>query len=463
MNRTNTRALITIWCIMAGFLADGSHLARAAGSGQGFPASGMEFLRGMSRDVVESARVKPGQRRGGSMTNSVGFTLICPGGNYPAYWIRDFAMALESGFITQEEMLNHLRLTASCQNGPTARRLAHGLVIPPFAIPDHINFDGGGVFYPGTMSSGNDQGNGAYGILPPVDDHYEFVHIAYRLYRTSGSGRFLTESINGMTLLERLVAAFNAPQVDPLTGLVETGATNRAVGFGFYDTVYMTGKMLFASLLRHRAAGQMAELHQATGSPESAEPFREIQRNIARNLAADFSGPPGMGGWLRACTGTSAQADVWGTLYALRLGVLPTAAAEQAERTVLESVRQGTITYEAAVRHVPTNMSYSASTAWERTAGVAINTYQNGAYWHTPTGWLIAVVARKDRALARDLFDQYVKDLRRGDYRLGGGRQAPWETFGPGGYAQNGVYLASVALPLAVLESVEARGISSAR
>jgi hypothetical protein len=416
-----------------------------------FPAEGMDFLRGLSRDVVQAARVRPGEGRSGSVSNSVGFTLIMPGGNYPAYWIRDFAMSLESGCVTAEEMLNHLRLTARAQNGAAARRLANGLMIPPFAIPDHILFNGGAVFYPGTYSTGRDQGSGAYGILPPVDDHYEFVHIAYCYFRASTSTNFLEEPINGLTLIERLVAAFDAPRTDPQTGLVETDTAQRAVGFGFCDTVTLTGKMLFPSLLRYRAAGQLAELHRALSRGAQAETYRQVQQKIAQNLAPVFSDPARLRGWLKAATGIGGQADVWGTLYALHLGVLAGPAADQAAETVLEAVRQGSIVYEAGVRHVPTNLDFSASSAWEKTAGVALNTYQNGAYWHTPTGWLIAVVARRDRTLGLGLFAQYLEHLRKVDYRLGGGRQGPWECFGPKGYAQNGVYMASVALPLAVL------------
>lgn len=117
-------------------------------------ADSLSFLREMTRDVIEAARVQPGERKGSNVANSVGFPLLTPGGNYPAYWIRDFSMSLGSGFITADEMLAHLRLAARCQNGPTARRLRNGLLIPPYAIPDHINFDGSPVFYPGTYSAG---------------------------------------------------------------------------------------------------------------------------------------------------------------------------------------------------------------------------------------------------------------------------------------------------------------------
>jgi hypothetical protein len=98
------------------------------------------------------------------------------------------------------------------------------------------------------------------------------------------------------------------------------------------------------------------------------------------------------------------------------------------------------------VRHVPTDHNASSKSAWERTAGVAINTYQNGAYWHTPTGWLIKAIRSRDPKLASKLQADYLVHLRKHDFRLSK-RHGPWECFGPSGYAQNGVYMTSVTLP----------------
>jgi hypothetical protein len=416
-------------------------------------AQDMEFLRALTRDVVAASRVQPGRKAGGSPTNACGFTLIMPGGrgSYPAFWIRDFAMSLESGFVTAQEMLNHLRLTARAQNGPAARQLKHGLIVPPHAIPDHINFDGGAVFYPGTYASGDDQGTGAYGILPPVDDHYEFVHIAWCLFRTTGRTDFLLEPIDGVPLLERLAAAFAAPRTEPQTGLVVTDAAQRAVGFGFCDAIYFTGQMLFPSLLRYRAAGQLAGLHQALEQPERASHYREIQQRIAGSLLPVFGDPARLQGWLMAATQVGRQPDVWGTAYALHLGAITGTAAQRAADTLSDAARRQTIVFQAAVRHVPTDFDASPTSAWERTAGVTLNTYQNGAYWHTPTGWLIEAVRRREPKLASQLFNDYIQHLRRGDFRLGPGHEAPWECFNPKGYAQNGIYMTSVTLPCAVL------------
>ena len=154
-----------------------------------------------------------------------------------------------------------------------------------------------------------------------------------------------------------------------------------------------------------------------------------------------------------AATGVGRQPDVWGTVYALHLNALQGAAAERATDTVIDAARRGTVLYEGAVRHVPTDLDASPTSAWEKTAGVAVNTYQNGAYWHTPTGWLIEAVRRRESPLASQVFADYLQHLRGHDYRQGPGQGAPWECFGPKGYAQNGVYMTSVTLPWAVLSA----------
>ena len=70
---------------------------------------------------------------------------------YTAFWVRDFSMAVDSGFVTADELRNHLLLTCKAQNGPEDRKLANGLHVPPWAIPDHINYDGRPSFYPGHL------------------------------------------------------------------------------------------------------------------------------------------------------------------------------------------------------------------------------------------------------------------------------------------------------------------------
>jgi hypothetical protein len=270
-----------------------------SGRGAGLPEADLTFLRSMTTDVIKASSVEPGSNGGGRwpLTNSCGFTLITPGKDtYTAFWIRDFSMAADSGLIGAPALLNHLLLICRAQNGPTELKLANGLHVPPWAIPDHINYNGRPSFFPGTYGSGEDQGNGACGRLPPADDHYEFVHLAYAYCQNQGDGKVLRGKVNGVSLFERLQKAFDCPNVDPVSGLVETTEADRAVGFGFCDAEVHTGRLLFASLLRYRAAGELAELASDLGDEELAGKFRRIQTTIrATQCILRTQGPSAVG------------------------------------------------------------------------------------------------------------------------------------------------------------------------
>lgn len=239
----------------------------------GLPTVDIEFLRDLTADVIKDSSVAPGSNGGGRwpLTNNCGFALITPGKDtYTAFWIRDFSMAADSGLISDPGLLRHLMLICRSQNGNTEVQLAHGLHLPPWAIPDHINYNGRPSFFPGTYSSGNDQGDGTFGRRPPVDDHYEFIHIGYEYWCRTHTREFLFTPVNGVVVFQRFLNAFGSPEVEQGTGLVVTSEADRAVGFGFCDAEVHTGRLLFASLLRYRAAGELAELARVLGKKELA-------------------------------------------------------------------------------------------------------------------------------------------------------------------------------------------------
>ncbi|MFI4860941.1 MAG: hypothetical protein ACIAXF_09705 [Phycisphaerales bacterium JB063] len=413
----------------------------------------MNDLYELTAATLEASRVRPGESVGDMPANTTGGTLIRPGGRdcYPSFWVRDFAMSLACGLIPYAEARHALELIARCQQGDTTRHFDTGAKAPPYAIPDHINFDGQAVFYPGTYSSGDDQGGGAWGVRPPIDNHYDFIHIAYHLVQQQPDTPLLQTSVGGMTILDRLCRAFGVPHADDQTGMAVTDDAERAVGFGFCDMVQKTGKLLFCSLLRYRAAGQLAELCRKAGETDAGVRYGALAARIRDHLPSVFAGEEAMGGWLFAATEDCRQADVWGTLYALELGVLPDDVASRARRAVVDALERGTIEYQSAVRHIPTDMDYAGDTAWQRTIA-RHQTYQNGAYWHTPTGWLINAVRQADAERAEALATAYLDHLRAADFRQGPSYEAPWECFGKDGAdQQNPVYLTSVTVPLACL------------
>jgi hypothetical protein len=425
-------------------------------------APDLNFLAEITSAAIEAARVRPGQRtlsqrnRAEGETNSRGFTLIRPGGRdcYPAVWPEDFTFAFATGFVTAEEGLNHLRLIAERQNGPEERRLKSGAIIPPFAVPDHINFDGSPVFFPGTYSPGEDQGGEPWGIYPALNNQFDFTRLAFLLWERTGSADFLRQPIGGLPLMERLRRAFAEPDVNVQTGMAETSAERRAVGFLFHDAVYMTGQMLISSIVGWRAAMQIRAMELAVGTREAARAYERQAELIARNLVPVFRSPHTHGGWLKASTGVSGQADVWGTLYALDLGLLPPEVAAEAVKQVLSDLERGTIEFEGALRQVPLDRDASATTMWDR-AVPEHNRYQNGAFWHTPTGWLISALAEPSPETARSVFKAYVRHLRAESFLQGEALGAPWECIGWDGAAkQNPVFLGSVTIPCEAISRV---------
>lgn len=272
------------------------------------------------------------------------------------------------------------------------------------------------------------------------------------LWSRLGENAFLRDQVNGAAVYERLKWAYDAPATDAQTGLVVTTAEKRAVGFIFCDSIYMTGKLLMASLLRYRASRQMAELALSLGSTADADYFTEQAARIVQHIPATFACPGEAGVWLRACTGVSSQPDVWGSIYAAYLDILPLDTMSAVLTELATALQNGRIEEEGALRHVPIGCDASAHSAWERTH-TPHNRYQNGAFWHMPTGWLIAILSPTYPDLASGLAKRFVNHMRANAFTKGEAFGAPWECIGWGGKAmQNPVFAACITMPFAALK-----------
>lgn len=416
----------------------------------------LSFLKTLVAATTNACRMPAGVILPDRPRNDLPFTVIQPGGHdgYPAVWIQDFTMIFSGGSVTLEEGQAHLRLILQCQNSPAGRSLASGAYLPPHAIADHINFNGTPVFFPGTYSAGEDQGGEPWGITPPHNNHFDVIWLAHLLMRLEGNADFLRRKINGLSMYQRLRLAYEVPTCDPETGVVYTTAEKRAVGFIFCDSIYMTGSLLMASLLRIRASGHMAELADALGHPAQAAHYRKQAALTTAHIVPVFAGTGPYEGWLKASTGVSGQPDVWGTIYSLYKGVVKGEARERLIQTLLTALREGDIEFEGALRHVPLRHNASATSAWEK-ALTGFNSYQNGAFWHMPTGWLIAVLEEDHPREAKALAQRYLKHLRAQAFTRGPGFSAPWECIGWEGKANRvPIFGPSVTVPYSVLANV---------
>ncbi len=412
-------------------------------------ANDLTFLEQMVKDVMEASRIYPGQKIskdfGPNQTEGI---LIRPGGrtSYPAFWIRDYAMSIETGFVSEKEQKHMLDLTASTQSDRLIRT-QWGTSIPKGSIADHIRIDDGKpIYFPGTYSFEN-QGEKKWGMQPPFCDQFFFIQMAYFYVKSFSQTTQLTKEIRGVKLIDRLELAYQMPPSNSKSHLVEVNDSNRGVDFGFRDAIYMTGKLCYASLLKYQAAKQMAYLYGAMGNKSKALGYQQEANLLKISIIRTFSDARGM---LHASTGTSAQADVWATSLAIHLGILSGQLRLKAAQYLRDAYLRGELSQKGNIRHVIKSDDFSASTAWEKSV-VPINTYQNGAYWGTPVAWVCQAIAYVDFQSAQKLAKEYMQELRQGDFRKGESFGSPWECFNDK-LTQNPVYLTSVAVPFIIFK-----------
>jgi len=408
------------------------------------------YLKGLTRAVMDSSRIYPGQIISKDFgANATGITLIRPGGRvtYPAFWIRDYAMSIETGFVSIEEQKQMLLFTAATQCDQTWIS-ASGSMIPFGAIPDHIRIDDSKpIFFPGTYNYSS-QGGKTWGMTPPYCDQYYFIHMAYQFVVGSKAPHFLLKEINGIRLIDRLEMAYKVPPTKLEGVLVNTTDDFRGIDFGFRDVINITGELCFPSLLKFKASLELSELFNLLHRNDKSKFYQNIAVKLKQQIPGVFADSRGM---LLASTGKGKQADVWSTSLAVFLGVMEGDQQKKTCQFIRDAYMKGSLAKNGNIRHILTTDDYSNSTAWEFSLAPK-NSYQNGAYWGTPTGWICYAIAKVDIAAAKKLAKEYIDDLRSGDYRKGAEFGAPWECYNSD-KPQNAVYLATVSCPFIVFKN----------
>jgi len=360
-------------------------------------------------------------------------------------------MMLGGDLVPEEEIRGWIRVVAATQPGPAGLTFPHGLIIPPFSIPDHITLQGAACWFPGAYTN---QGVGAYGFLTPADDAFFFVQmvdaacrakpnlqgfdalvatawgehvgdvnlqasVPFRAFRTlrveqtaevtegGGDDAFIPASTASgeRPLSEVCDRAFESVAADPATGLVvcDGAAGHTRVDWGFCDSIRKSGSCLMPSLLRWQAARRLADLHGGARRPEAERRYRAIAATIAAHLAPVFYTELGANeGMLRSATGIGAQDDVWASAFALWLGVLPRRTEAAVARHLLKLYADGSIVRQGQVRQLPDGKFWEQSSAGR-------GTYQNGGYWATPTGWLVVALRKVDPAAGDRLLHEYAE------------------------------------------------------
>ena len=413
------------------------------------------FLEEMVKDVTESSRIYPNQELPNPFgRNNTGGVLIRPGGRdtYPAFWIRDYAMSIETGFIDTDEQKHMLFLTASTQCDQTWITRSGKGMIPMGAIADHILVETSlPIYYPGTYDYEIQEDNESqFGLFPPYSDQFFFIKMAYLYVKNSGDVEILKTEINEISLIDRLELAFKVPPVRNGSHLVYTTEAFLGVDFGFRDAEKITGNLAFPSIMKYSAAIELAYLFEKQKDMQKSKKYKSIAAQLKKEIPNTFMNTDGM---LYASTGLSKQADVWSTALAVYLDIFENESEVKACLHLEQAYVEGRLSYKGNIRHIIKGEDFSNTSAWE-ISKVGINNYQNGAYWGTPTGWVAYAIAKVNINHAALLVKEFVDDLRENDYRKGPEFGAPYECMYPDGYIRGPVYLTTVSCPYIVLKSL---------
>lgn len=397
----------------------------------------INFLEEYAKRIIEKCKVLKD-------INGKLYKIYVPSGDmkYPAFWIRDFFYMTESGLIPPEEIKGIIIFISERQN-EEEKHLKNGLIIPKGAIPDHINFDGGAVFFPGSYSSSDNQGKGEYGFYPPHDDQYFFIEIVNKYIEVTQDYEFLKQEIKGKTLFERCKIAFESYNIDKKTELCFSEEEKYTVDWGFCDTIKKTGLLLFPSLLRYKSSLIMENFSKKIG--EKNKFYKNIAKKIKNNILKYFWDDSG---WLLSATGICRQHDVVGTLFAIYLGIIEEEFLEKSLKKIKEGYLKGScVDGDGYIRFIPEGEDFSQDTSWEK-AITEKDTYQNGGYWAFPVGWYIYSLFKIDEKLPYELtekFANHILEMRKN------GAPYEWKNSKTGKYSGL-FYAASITLPLKTIK-----------
>ena len=327
---------------------------------------------------------------------------------YEAFWLRDFAYTLEGSLdsYSEKELLQACRLFVR-----SIRSDGAGV--------DCVAFDGRPIYKPGF---------GTLGANPVADGSQFTVAVAWHTYQKTKDSEFIAE------IIDALIRTMNAVPRNPKTGLVHiTDDQWDRCPFGFTDTVRMQGDVLFCSLLYVEAGRRLSDLLNVVDRKADAAKWKHQADVVSKSTREVFW--DSQTGLFRAATIRCKEHHIWGSAFAVYLGV----ADESQSRAIAGYFRENysQIVQKGQIRHLP------GGVYWEKCAA-ARDTYQNGAFWATPTGWFVYTLDLVDPKLA----DQTIIDMVN-DFKENGACE--W-LFGEKHKLPN--YLASASLPLAGIRAM---------
>ena len=322
---------------------------------------------------------------------------------YEAFWLRDYEYTLEGSIASYSDK----ELTDAC-------RLFVRSVRADGAGVDCVKFDGTPIYKPGYGSMGKE---------PVLDGPPFTVSVAWQTYQRTKDKTLLAE------LLEPLIKTMNYMPRNTTNGLAHIAFPGERCPYGFTDSIKKSGDELFCSLLMVQASRQLGDLLEAGGRKDEAQKWRKEATRVGANVRSVFWDKDV--GLFRSTTGNCNVPDIWGSAFAVWLGVADVGQAKEIAQYF--KTHYAEIVQDGQVRHIP------GFTDWNGKKTPANGgSYQSGAFWATPVGWFVYTLDLVDSALADQTVVNMVDHFKKHgacEWISGESRQLP-------------NYLASAALPL---------------
>jgi hypothetical protein len=304
-----------------------------------------------------------------------GTVLFTPDGegHYGALWTRDFAYMVENA----HDLIDPGEVRAAILYLLCGQR-ADG------CIPDRVQVDGRAVYSAGAASAPLGD--------PPTDNSQFMVSLVHNYVRRSGDIAFACQHLQALRqALDWVPRSAN--------GLVYIPPGHRQSPYGFTDTVAKSGELCFSSLLDWKGCHEMADLCAQCGEDDTA--YLDRAQLVERGLERRWD--PQTGAYLAATTNCR-QVDVWANAFALYCGFARGRRREQ----LLAFLRASydAIVWRGQVRHL------RRGEYWEKLLiPVSPETYQNGAYWATASGWVWDALMQVDVPLAERMWADLLLDF----------------------------------------------------
>ena len=317
------------------------------------------------------------QLKGCRVRGTNGMWLHTPDGvgNYKALWTRDFYYMVEYA----GDLMNPAEIKASIQYLINGQR-------EDGCMPDRVNVDGKAVYSPGADHS-------------PIADHAldngPFMALLVCAFANQFKDATLFQAVEeklrkGLDFISRAES-----------GLVYNDPENPQCVYGFTDTVKKTGNLLFSSLLYYKACKEMEALCRKYDYG-NLETYKVRAENIQKNMYTLLDEKSGM---FWAADNDCKQIDIWGSAYAVSIEITSEEQSKKISDYLIQNADQ--VFMNGQIRHLP-----GSDAGWNNLfVPIAEGTYQNGAYWATPLAWVVPVIARQNKPLAKKLLKEVLKDF----------------------------------------------------